>query len=204
MVVGHFVDNNLAVSQHKNIILAFKEMFERHDFDTVIEIGTAHGGLTTILDELNKIKHERTGKKFYLRSFDIFTKDYFSEIVSTGFNFSIENLNFFTYSYQELNKENLSYLQKIMSEGKTLVLCDGGSKKNEFKLLAPLLKSGDIIMAHDYIDTLENFESKYKNKIWNWREIGIEDVQPVCKENNLVPYMSEIFTSVVWFCAIKK
>lgn len=45
----------------------------------------------------------------------------------------------------------------IKREGTTLILCDGGSKINEFNILSKYLKSGDIIMAHDYVDTKENF-----------------------------------------------
>jgi hypothetical protein len=32
-------------------------------------------------------------------------------------------------------------------------------------------------MAHDYVDTKENFLENYKDKIWNWREIGDDHIR---------------------------
>ena len=83
-------------------------------------------------------------------------------------------------------------------------MCDGGSKINEFNLLSKYLKSGDIIMAHDYVDTKENFLKNYKNKIWNLREIGDEHIKNTCEKYNLKSYMKETFDKVVWVCKIKE
>jgi hypothetical protein len=91
----------------------------------------------------------------------------------------------------------------IQSEGTTLVLCDGGNKISEFNLISPLLKEGDIIMAHDYIDTIENFEQNFKNKIWNWCEIKESDISEISEKENLVPFYQEHFNKVVWVCKQK-
>ena len=66
------------------------------------------------------------------------------------------------------------------------------------------MKVGDIIMAHDYVDTKENFIENYKNKIWNWREIGDEHIDSTCDRYNLVNYMKETFDPAVWVCKIKE
>lgn len=111
--------------------------------------------------------------------------------------------NIFSKSYREIEKPEFVN-DFIQSEGTTIVLCDGGSKINEFKTLAEYLKVGDIIMAHDYVDTKENFIENYKNKIWNWREIGDEHIDSTCDRYNLVNYMKETFDPAVWVCKIKE
>ena len=59
-------------------------------------------------------------------------------------------------------------------------------------------------MAHDYAPTVEYFESHNKHKIWNWCEIFDKDVADACSGNNLIPYMADEFTAVVWLCRKKK
>ena len=65
------------------------------------------------------------------------------------------------------------------------------------------LKDGDFIMAHDYIDNYQNFVDNYYGKIWNWYEIGDNNIQEACDRNNLKQYNKEIFDSVVWVCKTK-
>jgi hypothetical protein len=89
-------------------------------------------------------------------------------------------------------------------EGTTIVMCDGGSKKNEMKILGKYLKPGDIIMAHDYAPTIEYFENFIYGKIWKWCEILDSDIENVVTEYNLEPYMKDEFQEVVWVCKIKK
>jgi hypothetical protein len=58
-------------------------------------------------------------------------------------------------------------------------------------------------MAHDYIDTRENFNQNYYKKIWNWHEISEGDITNSCEKNNLKSYNKETFDSVIWVCKIK-
>jgi hypothetical protein len=82
-------------------------------------------------------------------------------------------------------------------------MCDGGNKINEVNLLADLLKPGDYIMAHDYSETKEYFETHINPKEWLWCEITFADVQEALDRNGCVPYMQEEFQSVVWMCRRK-
>jgi hypothetical protein len=91
----------------------------------------------------------------------------------------------------------------ITSEGTTLVLCDGGSKKNEFRLLSNLIKKGDVIMAHDFSPNEEYFIDNMLDKKWNWMEIQDSDINQSVIVNNLKPYMSELFLDVAWVCKMK-
>ena len=53
----------------------------------------------------------------------------------------------------------------ILNGGKTLVLCDGGNKINEFNFYSDFIKNGDIIMAHDYSESTEFFNENINEKI---------------------------------------
>jgi cephalosporin hydroxylase len=190
--------NILTSQQNENMFFAFNELILKVRPSKVLEIGTAGGGtIAYIRDTLDKNEMSKT----QVKTFDIKEHKWYDDLRNRNIDVVIENI--FSKSYRELEKPHL-IKPFIESEGVTLVLCDGGSKINEFRLLSQFLKSGDIIMAHDYIDTKENYEMNYKNKIWNWREIGIEHVDPVCIQYELEPYMQDFFNSAVWVCRRKK
>ncbi len=47
---------------------------------------------------------------------------------------------------------NVKRIQSHMEDKPTFFFCDGGNKRDEVKVYAPLLPSGSIIAAHDYGD----------------------------------------------------
>lgn len=165
---------------------AFDKLFAAVKPVRVLEIGTAGGGFTTMLkDGLPDAE---------IVSYDIAERPVYASLRERGVKVVIQD--FFTVP--DLMKNF------IQAPGLTLVLCDGGNKIKEFKTIAPFLKKGDIIMAHDYIDTDENFRANYLDKIWNWREIGDEDIATACVENGLKPFMKATFDPVVWVCRQKQ
>jgi cephalosporin hydroxylase len=194
---GHFIYKNLIISQHPNVGEKFKTLIDEYKPSRVLEIGTADGGLTLLIRDLldsvgltNTIVrtydvNEQKNLKLKERNIEIITKDVFN----------------YPYSDLEYPDEIRDFIQ---SNGKTLVLCDGGSKKNEFRLLSQFLKYGDIIMAHDYAPNENYFNENIKDKIWNWLEIQDSDINESCLTYNLKPYMEDEFRSVVWACKIKK
>ena len=194
---GHFIYKNLIISQHPNVGEKFKTLIDEYKPSRVLEIGTADGGLTLLIRDLldsvgltNTIVrtydvNEQKNLKLKERNIEIITKDVFN----------------YPYSDLEYPDEIRDFIQ---SNGKTLVLCDGGSKKNEFRLLSQFLKYGDIIMAHDYAPNENYFNENIKDKIWNWLEIQDSDINESCLTYNLKPYMEDEFRSVVWVCKIKE
>ena len=106
----------------------------------------------------------------------------------------------FTPNYDEVKQEVIDF---INNDGVTLVLCDGGDKIGEFNLLSNYIKPGDFIMAHDYSQDSETFESNVNNKIWNWHEISDKDIEDACVKNNLISYKKDVFDNVVWVCKTK-
>lgn len=188
----------LTMQQKPEVSGAFEKLLKEIKPKQIVEIGAAGGGTTlSIRETLDEIGLEKTD----IKSFEVKEHKWFTEMRKRNIEIIVENI--FSHSYKEIEKPEMveSFIKR---EGTTLILCDGGSKINEFNLLSKYLKSGDIIMAHDYVDTNENFLKNYKNKIWNWREIGDEHIKNTCEKYNLKSYMKETFDKVVWVCKIKE
>jgi cephalosporin hydroxylase len=188
----------LTMQQKPEVSGAFEKLLKEIKPKQIVEIGTAGGGTTlSIRETLDEIGLEKTD----IKSFEVKEHKWFPEMRKRNIEIIVENI--FSHSYKEIEKPEMveSFIGR---EGTTLVLCDGGSKVNEFIILSKYLKSGDIIMAHDYVDTKENFLENYRDKIWNWREIGEEDIKETCEKYNLKSFMKETFDKVVWVCKIKE
>lgn len=191
----HYRD--LATEQHAYVIKNFMELLSKILPKRVIEIGTFHGGLTLVIkDILDSLSLNNTA----IYTYDINQKPYLKEIVDRErlANVNIYYHNLFSDDYLQLIDNNIS---KIISDvGTTILLCDGGCKRCEFNLLSQYLKSGDIIMAHDYAPNKEYFEQHMRDKIWNWHEIQDSDIVDSCQKYNLQPFMGEEFLNVAWAC----
>lgn len=193
---GYFIYKDILIFQHDEIYQPIKTLFQKIQPKRILEIGTASGGLTILIrDILDELLLYNTKIKTY----DIIKNHY----IENNHNLEAITKNIFNHSYQTLECEE-EILEFINMSGPTIVLCDGGSKKNEFNLLAPFLKSGDIIMAHDYAPNQLFFEEKIKNKIWNWLEIQDSDINQICEKEELYDYMRDEFINVVWVCKQKK
>lgn len=199
-VKGHFSYKNLTISQHTSVGESFDKLIKEIKPNQVLEIGTAFGGLTLLVRDLldsNGLKDTK------IITYDVYEPNYLIERIKQGINIESRVENVFNYQYNELvKKDEISKI--IQSKGTTLVLCDGGSKKNEFNILSNYLKIGDVIMAHDYAPNESYFQEHINNKIWNWLEIQDSDINESCVRNNLIPFMEEDFRKVVWVCKIKK
>jgi cephalosporin hydroxylase len=194
---GHFIYDGLIVSQVPNIKPYFEKLLQDIKPKQILEIGTFDGGLTLMLrDILDGLKMTDT----IIRTYDIVKQ---KNLIRKNRNIEIFNENVFSYSYNELEKEN-DIKDFITRQGRTLVICDGGSKKNEFKLLSQFLKKDDIIMAHDYAPNEEYFEKYINDKIWNWLEIQDKDIDESCHKYNLKPFWENELRQVVWVAKIKE
>jgi len=198
-VSGWFTYKGITTQQHNDVSVVFKSLFNSLKPKRILEIGTASGGLTLLLrDILDELSLNDT----YIRSYDVIEKHGLNTHIQNGINIEVIIKDVFSHSYQEVAEINeiKSYIQQ---DGVTIILCDGGSKKNEFRLLSEYLKDGDVIMAHDYSPNEMYFNKNIKDKIWNWLEIQDLDIEDSVVKNNLKPYMSDEFSKVVWVCKIK-
>ena len=189
-VEGYFLYQNLHTTQQVPFI---KEYFEKllidQQFDTILEIGTSLAGLTYIIDDICK---ENNLKKNIV-TFDISYRNYVE-------NYLKERDIEFVVCDENDPKIKQMIIDLISEGGKTLVLCDGGNKIQEFNYFSNFLKPGDIIMAHDYCVDDETFEHKIKDKTWNWFEIKYSDIQTSVENNKLTEYDLVDFKDAVWCC----
>lgn len=196
-VTGCTSYKGLTAQQHDNVFTVFEEFLSDIKPARILEIGTAGGGFTLFLRHtLNSLGLETS----VVRSLEVHEMTWYDSIRNE--NVQIDIINVFDQAYFNLEKPEV-ILPFIQQEGTTLVLCDGGHKIAEFNTIAPHLKVGDYIMAHDYIDVWDNFKENYVDKIWNWCEIEEKYIEKISIEHNLVHVNKEKFDSVVWVCKKK-
>lgn len=200
VVTGFTTYKGMMLQQHEDYQIHFTNLLETLKPKRILEIGTGAGGLTLFLRyKLNELGLNDT----IIKTFDINTTTFDSNLHDTT-NLEVFKDNLFG-SGNDYILERYDLIESyIKSEGVTLVLCDGGNKVNEFNQIAPLLKSGDVIMCHDYVETHELFINEYKDVIWNWCEVQEKDIQQICVKENLENFMKESFDKIVWACKIKK
>jgi hypothetical protein len=197
MVKGHFIYENLIISQHENVGSVFNKLIKQIKPKRILEIGTADGGLTLMLKDL---LNDNGLNNSIIRTYDILEQTNLKNKNVDGIEIITKSP--FNYPYSDLEYPD-EIKEFVQSEGTTLVLCDGGFKINEFILISQFLKVGDVIMAHDYAHDSDVFKKEIENKIWNWHEIQYSDISNACEINNLESYMLDEFKQVVWVCKMK-
>ena len=161
---------------------------------TIFEVGTSLGGFTQYLNYTCNI----LGIDTSIVTFDILSRDGYKELRKNGIEVVLENI--FHENYTTIPEK---YIEIIRQEGTTVVLCDGGDKAREFKLLSQYLKPGDFILGHDYAKDQDDFNNRVNGKLWNWFELQESDISEVCKQYSLEPFMQETFNLAVWACRRK-
>lgn len=184
----------MASQQNHNVYEVFYNFLNEVKPKRILEIGTALGGFTQFIKKVS----DESQLGIDILSYDIYEMNWYKDMIQSGIDVKVENV--FDSNYQSVKQEVIDFIQQ---DGVTIVLCDGGNKVGEFNILSNYIKQGDFIMAHDYIDTRENFNENYYEKIWNWHEISEGDISNACDRNNLKSFNKEIFDSVVWVCKVK-
>jgi len=90
---------------------------------------------------------------------------------------------------------------QIQCRSRTLLFCDGGDKVREFNTFAPYLMPGDVIMAHDYAVTREDWNDHLRGSVWDWCEITFPDIQATCEACGFIPmqaYLCRLAAMCAW------
>lgn len=194
---GAAVYNGVVIQQHEDVFEIFKKFLSDIKPKRILEIGSGSGGFTMFLrDTLDELGLQETK----IKTFEVNKLPFFDQLRNRGVEVLHDNI--FDHSYFNLVRPELVE-PFIKEDGTTLVLCDGGYKITEFRVLSNFLKNGDFIMAHDYCPNKEYFEDHINNKIWLWCEIEDKYIQDVFEPNNLKSYNQEEFQKVVWICKKK-
>jgi hypothetical protein len=176
-------------AQHENFPNIFGPFLEEQQFDIIIEIGTLNGGLTRYLRDASP--------KSRIVSYDIATHEGHDELRNSGVEVKIVNI------FDGTHVVDNEAIEILKGSGKKLIICDGGNKAFEFNCLAPFLKSGDFIMAHDYSKTRELFDAKIRGNVWDWCELVESDISSAISEYGLQDYQGDLFQTIVWACKKK-
>jgi hypothetical protein len=184
--MAYLIVNDVIAAQTPQIETPFLEILP--DFDLIIEIGFHRGALSQWL-YTNKNPQ---------------TKLYCYDVVSDEKQINNENINFIIGDC--FNDEVILSIQNLINEsGKSLILCDGGSKNNEFNLYSQFLKSDDVIMCHDYSHSNEDFELVVQQLGWGHiSESDYASISNSVTNNNLIPYKYDNFKNVLWGSFIKQ
>jgi hypothetical protein len=151
---AQFGQYQMSQNQLAPSILASIIEYERPDI--VIEIGTQHGGLTCTLRELTRVP------------FRFITYDPFEMITpDTIADFKTLNIE---YQKRDCFDGHLNGVIVGNIDKKIMILCDGGNKNREFEYFSSLLKTDDIIMAHDSIKEVQADRENDWQNFWNWSE----------------------------------
>ena len=180
----------VSIQQNEYVGDVFRALFRTFKPVRVLEIGTAAGGLTLLLRDLL----DEAG----LQATDLWTCDPMP--MPRPY---LNDSRVMYYAVDAMHSTVLEYYVKY-AEGPVLVLCDGGNKIAEFHKYAPYLRSGDVIMAHDYAPSYEYFDKHMRNKHWNWLEIQAFDILGAVMQNGLEPFMQDEFQQVAWCCRVKR
>ena len=167
--------------QNKNFYPAFEKLIAQENIVRVLEIGTATGGFIRAVRDLTDAE---------IITYDILETKHKATLEENNISVNVKSV-FEDYDVVE---------DYISGKGQVLVLCDGGNKIKEFDVFSKLLKSGDIIMAHDYSRDEDLFQAYIKNHVWRWCEIQYKDIAMAVDANNLEPVLTEDFQEAVWTC----
>jgi hypothetical protein len=167
--------------QNKNFYPAFEKLFAQENIVRVLEIGTATGGFIRAVRDLTDAQ---------IITYDILETKHKATLEENNISVNVKSV-FDDYETVE---------EYISGKGQVLVLCDGGNKIKEFDVFSKLLKSGDIIMAHDYSYDENLYQAYIKNHVWRWCEIQYKDIALAVESNNLEPVLTEDFQEAVWTC----
>ena len=135
-ITGHTGYKGYTAMQHFDFQEVFIKFLQEHEFDRILEIGTASGGMTLFLrDALPNAE---------VLSYDINEVKWYSEIRQNNIDIRVQNI-FDENIHSPTIPANITddyALNFIKNAKKLLVLCDGGNKVAEFNCIAKYLKSG--------------------------------------------------------------
>lgn len=93
--------------------------------------------------------------------------------------------------------------REIQQPGVTLLVCDGPDKPGDIARFVPFLKTGDLVMAHDYAATTDVFEGRIRGRTWNWCEVTEQDIAAPVRAYGLQAVCPDVLEPAAWVCKVK-
>jgi predicted O-methyltransferase YrrM len=190
---GHrpWLVNGLEACQSHTIDDSFdllKEKTKDNPIKIIIEIGTCYGGFSLWL-------HDKFNLPVY--TFDIV--DYGDATAQYIKKREFAKFPIVFYLLDCFSQEATNKIKELIKKGRTLIVCDGGNKAKEFNLYNKMLKTNDIIIAHDYAPDSEYFHKHIKDVYWNYLEVQNNQIDL----NKTTPFLQNQFIKSGMLCRKK-
>lgn len=181
----------LKMQQNRYAPIYIDRMLEIVKPNLIIEFGTRTGGLAVLLGLWASANNSK------VITYDLEAESLLYRKLLKILDVEIVNSDIYSLSTIQSLKE------LIHSSNRTIILCDAGKIK-EFNIYSDFIKSGDVIMAHDYAIDDKDFKLLRSSKIWHCNEIMQKDIEEACIKNNLSRVNSEAARATGWGIFIKK
>lgn len=120
---------------------AIFRIIEKYNIDLFVELGTYQGGLTSLLDFRSE----------YVKDFNYISIEIDSGMVDLRV---LMNLDIFIMDC--FSPDTIQMIKNMIDESeRALVYCDNENKIEEARVYSPLLRSGDLLLIHDYYNGRE-------------------------------------------------
>jgi hypothetical protein len=123
----------------------------------VVEIGSQKGGLSLYLANL-----ACNTEQVLFHTFEL-NKSAWNDRANEGCGHWLEKIEticpyFKSFELDIFSEISLDIIKQNIKKYKTLIICDGGNKVKEIDLFSKLLKTDDLIMAHDFGIEIHDFQ----------------------------------------------
>jgi cephalosporin hydroxylase len=178
------------VMQMNSIFAALDQLHAALKADPVnriVEIGTAHGGFTCILQD-----HD-ISEGAELHTFDNGARGPCEPV--TGVVMYVGSC--FDEEWQRLIETLCS------APGRVLLFCDGGDKEREVNTFCKALKPGDVILCHDYLkfpEVMVHDNSLFEPKQWRGCESQYSHVKDELERHGFSPFCETEMQAAFWGC----
>lgn len=191
MIFDYYKDIQLAQTPGAKEVI--KEAIQH--FDTIIEIGFLHGGLSLWIQD-----HKPYNSKFIAIDINNINKWQGKSTPTGGENIDFRILDCFAPDGQQ-------FIANELKNTKALLLCDGSHKNNEFNYYSQFLSRGSAILLHDYIDDSKDSEYwNYLARTKDWTappESQFSRIKNSIDKYSLKPFMYNELLNVFWGGFIK-
>ena len=187
----YFHDNicDLKLTQNPQIDKAFHKLKSVYGQPVnIIEIGTCWGGFAVFLAQMFPDSS--------ICTFDVKDWGDYKYVEKRDERFSEYLINYFNEDCFLNDGRTIKSLLK----SKSILLCDGAHKEQEFSFFSDFIEEDSVIMAHDYGKNEKYFREHIQGKYWNHSfEFDGSKFDQVCTEKKLITFLQSDFDKAVWY-----
>lgn len=187
----------LQMMQNRHAILAVDRLLRHLEDDgrrpaRIVELGTGCGGLS-VLFHIYATAVGATFSTYDLHAHGTAARGLFEQL---GVDARARDLEA-PFTVAEIARD-------LQAPGVSLLVCDGPDKAAEVTRFAPYLKTGDLVMAHDYAASHDEFARHARGRTWNYCEITDGDIAAAIDAHGLEAVCPEVLAPGAWMCKVKR